>query len=335
MRSEHWIDLGYRRIQNILRMMKIATMRTLEQKISDAGPFNQRVEPHNLTKARNKLEQEDIVITENRQTGKWYRLSTTPRREWQARLELVEPIVQQMQDGTNHIAVGQTLEMAVYRALCMGRSNHEFVFLGGFPGQDKSDSRNLKKIDPPSLISGRYLAGGKKLDFVLVHARANLAGVEVKNTREWIYPDSKEIRELLSKCYELDAVPVMVCRRYAYVTFSVLNRCGVLLHQNYKQLLPDHLHDLAERAKNKELLGYHDIHLGNEPDQRLRHFIGELPHLLTEAKNRFVKYKDLLWEFARENMRYSEFAARCRRRSQGVSEDSDQPEDLDEPEDLY
>ena len=68
MSSDLYIKLGALRIQNILRKLKIATMRTLEQKISDAGPPNQRVEPLHLTTARKKLEDLGTVIQEQRQT---------------------------------------------------------------------------------------------------------------------------------------------------------------------------------------------------------------------------------------------------------------------------
>lgn len=324
-----YINLGALRIQNILRKLKIATMRTLEQKISDAGPYNQRVEPLHLTAARKKLEDLGTVIQEHRQTGPWYRLSTTPEGEWKERLNQVEPILERMQAGKHHMAVGKTLEIAVYRALLMERPNHGLEFFGAFQGHDSSDPRDWKKIEPPNTISGESLAGGKNLDFVLVHGEAGLAGIEVKNTREWLYPDSEELHALLRKCCDLNAVPVMVCRRYAYVTFSVLNRCGIILHQNYNQLLPDSLRDLATLAQDKELLGYHDIRLGNEPNQRLRHFMQKLPRLLPEARNRFAEYKDLLEEFVSGSMRYKEFSARSRRREQGEPEDHDWPEDYD------
>jgi hypothetical protein len=46
------LEIGKRRIANILRNHVAATLRTLEQKISDAGPTNQRVDPHLLTNAQ-------------------------------------------------------------------------------------------------------------------------------------------------------------------------------------------------------------------------------------------------------------------------------------------
>lgn len=228
--------------------------------------------------------------------------------------------------GGNSRRIGKTLEIAVFKALREGLSNDRGVpFVGGFQGLDDSDEETWRQIEPPSMISGRALSGDTKLDFILFHPTAGPAAMEVKNTREWMHPDKDLMLELLRKSCELDAVPVMICRRYAYVTFSVLHRCGVLLHQNYNQLLPEAMRDVAEQAKNKDLLGYHDIRLGTEPDSRLRRFVGrQLQSLLPEARERFDEYKDLLWEFACGEIDYKEFAGRSRRREQGVPEDFDQ-----------
>jgi hypothetical protein len=44
--------LAQKRVASVLRSYVIANERTLEQKISDAGPTNQRIEPFVLTQAR-------------------------------------------------------------------------------------------------------------------------------------------------------------------------------------------------------------------------------------------------------------------------------------------
>lgn len=59
---EQRIALGKRRMANILRKHAVSTMRTLEQKISDAGPLNQRVDPHLLTEARDQLQNQAKLI---------------------------------------------------------------------------------------------------------------------------------------------------------------------------------------------------------------------------------------------------------------------------------
>ncbi len=164
---------------------------------------------------------------------------------------------------------------------------------------------------------------------MLCGTSAGFAGIEVKNIREWIYPNREEVKELLLKCCAVDAVPILIARRIHYSAFMLLHSCGVIMHQTYNQRLPDSAHALAERAKHKDLLGYHDIRLGNQPDARLLKFIHQnLPKVLDKARVKFNQFKDLLQPFATKRMDYNEFAARVRRRVKGTNENSDE-EDQD------
>lgn len=119
----------------------------------------------------------------------------------------------------------------------------------------------------------------------------------------------------------------MIARRIPFVTFRLLSPCGLIIHQTYNQLFPLSETDLAAKLRDKTLLGYHDIRVGNEPDIRLKKFlITNLPKILAEARTRFEQNRDLLEAYARGNMPYKEFAARVRRRQQGVDEDHDSEE---------
>jgi hypothetical protein len=182
-----------------------------------------------------------------------------------------------------------------------------------------------KKEEPPQHIGRRALSGNKNLDFLIRHPSAGYLGVECKNVRVWLYPRDSELKETLQKCLARDAVPVLIARRIPYVTFAVLSRCGVIMHQLYNQLLPNAAADMAAQAKQKNLLGYHDIRLGNEPDARLLKFIGvNLPKIADNAREKFDEYKDLLDGFVNGGMSYEEFVGRAARRDRGESEDFDQ-----------
>jgi hypothetical protein len=195
--------------------------------------------------------------------------------------------------------------------------------LGAFPDLDEHDDSSLyQKEEPPSVISGRKCMG--RLDFILSTTAGVFAGVEIKNVREWMYPDRQEVRDLLRKCTSLDIVPVLISRRIPYVTFKLMNTCGVIVHQTYNQLFPSADVDLANKAKDKNLLGYHDIRVGNEPDARLQKFSAlHLPDLINSHRPTFDKFKDLLASFSTGAMKYKEFAARVRRRLDGTNEDGD------------
>ena len=314
-------QLALKRISNVLSKHGIALARTLEQKISDAGPFGQRIDPHVLTTARNHLIAESRVVKIVK-LAPWYHLTETSIKIVTRRLKEQLPVFEAMQRGDTGSRIGQALEIAIYRALIQQDKLDHF---GSFPDLAEHDDSTLySKEEPPASLSGRRIGGKQRLDFLVHHETAGWAGIESKNVREWLYPSRKEIVELLLKAVSLDIVPVLIGRRFPYVTFKVFSPCGVLFHQTYNQLLPEADHELAEKAKNKNLLGYHDIRIGNEPDDRLLKFIGtNLPKILPEARDKFDDYKDLLGAFADGSMDYEEFAARVRRREQGTNEDSD------------
>lgn len=308
------VYVAQRRIRNILRQREIATMRMLEQKISDAGPFDQRVDPHILTEAMQMLVRNGVVIKISRDNITWYRLASMPKKVWTKRLEKLEPILKELHGHSWKF--GKPFEVAVYRALLAGRKNLSVI--GYF---EHLDTLKPKKIEPPKIMVNGNLTR-RTLDFLLIHPTAGMVGIEVKNTREWLYPNNDLMYDFLSKCCELDAVPVMICRRYAYVTYSILNRCGVLLYQNYNQLMPESLRTLSEKVRHKDLIGYHDIRVGDQPNQRLQDFIvNKLPVLLPDARARFSEYRDLLDAFASRDMDYKEFVARSKRREEGIDED--------------
>lgn len=228
--------------------------------------------------------------------------------------------------------LGQALEIAVFPVL---DSQKGLDFFGNYHDLTAHDDSELyTKEEPPSSLSGRRIPSGKKLDFLFHHAEGGYAGLEVKNVREWFYPDRDEVRDMLFKCCALDVVPVLMARRIHYSTFSVLNPCGVIFHQVFNQLYPSSAAALATRVRDKRLLGYHDVRVGNEPDARLTRFIHDhLPDLLPTARASFGEFKDLLAAYADGTHSYKSFAAHVKRRLRGESEDLPGFEALEPPPD--
>lgn len=222
-------DLAERRLSLVLKTCTVATMRTLENKISDAGPAHMRIDPHILTAARNRLIDAGELHRDMRQNAPWYYLTTADKSTVEARLSVLMPLHRRFQRLGHR--VGQALEIAVYRAL---REQNDLMFMGHFKDLETHDDSTLyQKEEPPQALSGKPMPGDRSLDFIAVHPKAGAAGIEVKNIREWIYPDREEITELLLKCTAIDAVPVLIARRIQFSTFRVLSRCGVIMHQTY------------------------------------------------------------------------------------------------------
>lgn len=321
MEKNERLELARSRLVNVLRKQKVANFRTLEQKIADAGPFNQRVNPHILTTARNHLLENGTLVRIIRQVP-WFHLSDTPSETVNEKLQQLEPIHSALQSQRFNMRLGQTLEIAIFRAL---KGQSRLNFLGHFNDLDEHDDSSLySKEEPPSGLSGNLIPNGKKLDFVVVTGEAGFVGIEAKNVREWLYPNRDEVRDLLLKCCYANAVPVLIGRRIPFVTFKLLNACGAIVHQTYNQLYPSADSQLAGQAANKDLLGYHDIRVGNQPDGRLvKFFHTNLPNVVDEARLKFDAFKDLVEPFARNSISYAEFAGRVRRRLQGTTEDHD------------
>jgi len=314
------LDIARRRLLNILRAHTIALGRTLEQKIADAGPYNQRIDPHVLTQARHLLEHEGRILRLPRANTPWFHLSTAAPAVVAQRLAEQEAIHHATQDQRFTRRMGQTLEIAVYKAL---RDQDRLEYFGHFLDLEAhDDSQPYQKVEPPAHVSQRAIPGGKRFDFLLQHPTAGWTGVEVKNVREWLYPDRDEVKDMLAKACALDAVPVLIARRIPFVTFHLLYPCGLVIWQTYRQRYPAADQALAAQAADKRLLGYFDIRVGNEPDVHLQRFIQQnLPDVLPRARERFEAYKDLLGAYSTGTMSYPAFAARVRRRQSGVPED--------------
>jgi hypothetical protein len=311
-------QLATKRIFRVLSAHLIVNQRTLEQKIADAGPFNQRIDPHVLTEVRNQLMKEGAIAATHRAGAPWYYASNTLPTAYEARLAELLPIYRgYMAIGGR---IGQALEIATYRALAT-LPNADFS--GRFRDLNEHDDSTLyRKEEPPQHIGIRSLKGHERLDFILRTSDAGPLGLECKNVRHWMYPHVPEITETLQKCLALDAVPVLIARRIPFVTFAIFSKCGFIVHQTYNQLFPNTAATIAAQARDKTLLGYHDIRLGNAPDARLLKFaVVNLPNIASAARAKFEAHKDLLTRYAFGEITYEEFAARVLRRWRGENED--------------
>jgi hypothetical protein len=313
------IILGRSRIIRNLERLTIANWRTLEQKVSDAGPNHMRVDPHLLTQSKKGLIAEKRIIPITDRQVEWYALQETPDVAIERRLRELRPIHRALSNKNVAKRLGDSLEIAFFLA---AKDCPDYDLLGGFDlSQRKGNAHLYEKDEPGASIRGKRISGHRKLDFILRYPDG-YAGVEIKNIREWIYPDRPEVKEMLQKCLELDAIPILLARRIHISTFFVLNKCGVILWQNFNQLYADIDEEIAIQAKHKDKLGYHDIRIGHQPDRKMIQFANVgLPTALPAARQKFEEYKDLLTKYAFGEYTYKQFAGIAKLRSHGFSED--------------
>lgn len=312
------------RLVRLLDRHGVATMRTIEQKIADAGPFNQRINPHVLTEVRNALSKEGVIGVQKRAAANWYYATATDPEIVSSRLEELVPLYERAVARSFTTRVGDALEISVYKGLL----SIDADFQGRFRDLDKhDDSTPYSKEEPPSHIGKRELPGDLKLDFHYRHDNSGWAGIECKNIREWIYPQRREVRELITKAYHLDCIPVLIGRRIHPSTVFVFGKCGLIVHQNFNQLLPYSEAELAEELKHKNKMGYFDIRVGNTADSRMVRFLDQsLPAAMPGARDKWQAHADLVKRYATDpDMSYDEFAGRIARRSRGENEDGFEP----------
>jgi hypothetical protein len=193
------LALALRRIKSVLRTNIVCHLRTLEQKICDAGPINQRIDPHVVTNAL-RLLKNDLFVEQSPSGGRWFRLRDAPQAEAVAKGERLEALLAQIHSHTFTLRIGQALETAVFRGLLRQSTLN---FYGGFPDLDSHDDSTLyKNVPPPAIRNGRSI-GNRLFDFI-VSAHGVDAGIEVKNIREWVYPTSTVVKELVFKALTLD-----------------------------------------------------------------------------------------------------------------------------------
>lgn len=80
--------------------------------------------------------------------------------------------------------IGQALAIAVFKAL---RMQKQMTFFGHFKNLDAHDDSTLyQKEEPPQVVSTNAMPGDRSLDVLVSVPAAGLAGIEVKNIREWV-----------------------------------------------------------------------------------------------------------------------------------------------------
>jgi hypothetical protein len=197
-RSER-LAIARKRIISVLDTNTVCLARTLEQKIADAGPGHLRVDPHLITTTLRQLLKENAIAFLERGHGnaRWYYLSTTPprrrhSRRVQERLNTLLPLHDAFSTAPVSHRVGQAAEIAVCRALSLRPASLQFF--GAFSDlEEHADSQLYSKEEPLHIVSGRKTEGGL-LDFIVIHPSAGIAGIEVKNIRQWLYPSRTKYR---------------------------------------------------------------------------------------------------------------------------------------------
>jgi hypothetical protein len=105
-----------------LRAHGIATARTVEQKISDAGPSPQRVDPHILTAVRNRLVGEGKIKSYQVDGTTWYYLPDILQSRLDERFQAQLPVYRNINSGNLPMRVAKHWKSQPTRRFWRARS---------------------------------------------------------------------------------------------------------------------------------------------------------------------------------------------------------------------
>ena len=298
------IAVAKKRVPAVLDRDTVACQRTLEQKISEQGPTGQRVDPHLIGLAlKDMLELRRVRENHHPASGntKWFSNLITPQDLIDKRLDELAPLYSQVAGSSFGNLTGDALEIITFKCLDeVHRIKPRYVYQGFFDLDPNKKDRHGRypKVQPPKTVAGKVTR--KEADFIQFGYDEGGLCLECKNYREWLYPHSSMIKELIVKSNDLGLIPVMIHRRIHYTTITnFLEPAGIIAHESYYQYYPSDANELAAQVSYRRSLGFTDVKATEDPHPRTRKFIAEtLPKVVAHMADRWTKNRASLVAYA-------------------------------------
>lgn len=329
------IATAKRRIQSVLDRDTTACQKTLEQKISEQGPREMRVDPHLIGRAIVDLSELNRLITNNHPaTGHvgWFSNPGRAAAEVTARVDFLAPLYASVSGHGFGNLSGDALEVIVWKALREVQARERrFAYQGHFDlTRPKNRQGRYHRVHPPKTM-GEHTTQKEGDFFQFGHAAGSLC-IECKNYREWIYPDHGIIKELIIKASDLGMIPVLVARRLHYTTRNnLLYPAGIIAHESLYQYYPADHADLAAQVRHARNLGFTDVLSIEEPHARTRRFFSELlPSIVPAMAAKWTRNIDALVAFANDEIKLHELYREINSpAASSWSDDGPTPADMD------
>lgn len=301
--KEEWAGLADAVVRDVVGRELAFGARELEAKVADRkwGDFP-TIQPHLLTPATASLRREGLITYEGAATrgGGFQRVfviadpsKAATRVAGRKRLLLARYRTWATAGRDwNPSPIGSALERVVHASL-LETAPFGYRLLSPIVGE----VRELlgSRVPGGPLDNAAWLT---RLDGTGMPMRSVLIMVEAKNLREWIYPRTQELYQLLDKAASVQVahpnipiVPVLVCRRFHYTTGVMAKQVGMHLIETKTQFVrPVVLSvDDGQRKVNEVVneLGY-DVTLNDEATPAMkRQFETTLPSRVDEAAERW------------------------------------------------
>lgn len=327
--AEEWRQRGADAIQELLRREHAVTQQEMEAKLADRlpGPRGgpQRVQPHHLTTARRRLLAAGameltrertrgsgrVITTFNLDDSKKSQRAAGRKRLLQARFHSWS---QASSDWGSTPPISAGLERVVQASL-QTAAPHGYRLLR--PAGGEVTTLLNAPVPGGSLDNAAFYTGLDELG--LPTAPVHLP-IEAKNVRQWIYPQTQELFQVLSKSARLQQahptmriVPVLVCREKHTLTALMAEQMGFHVISTWRQYLRPIVATYDEGARDRfeqvrDELGF-NLELHEEAaEPMVGHFTTVLPRRIHEAATRWATVcghpdvPDLLLDLRRDEL---------------------------------
>jgi hypothetical protein len=275
-------------LSNVGRLV-MAPRKTLESKISEAG--RERVHPKPLGEAMHTMLTAGDLVAEKIRGTEVLSLPDTPATDLDRRrvqLDRLLEIYHRHASGArrNQGVIGAAGELMLKRAF--GESaTMDYMHWGDAHGYRDA------VLDQPSdgLVVIRNPVPGQNI-------HENVALVEVKNRREWHYPENYMLWKLVRNAYLCDIVGVYLARRIPKTTFwYTFKRAGAIGVETFNQFAPAASEPELGDVKHRDGMGYHDLYFKDTVPPYLQRQIDQLPERITAARARMQAVRPIVSEY--------------------------------------
>ena len=281
-----WNTWRIQTINRLLRRHKVASQRELEARLSDfLPPGTPWVFPHDITSLKRT---HDIVEVSNDPVP-FYTRRNMPRMYYEPVLQTKQAINRGYNDICAQETCGDIGEQVVFKSMQAAKNLALKPHTLG----------NVKEINghrtDGTLDTYGYVTSPQ--DNTLRTARP--LGVEVKNVRHFVYPDSSDIWQTLRCAVELQCLPVLTTRRVHFKTFLFCRSIGMIVHESQKQYFAASLSEDPRLLAAHEDLNFLDVIAWEEADPFIVQFFEEtVPKIIDRTASTFERYSDLIGDYA-------------------------------------
>jgi len=306
--AEEWRDLAVDAVLDFVESEGAFVIPELEAKLADhAWGQYPPIQPHHLTTARLRLVHEGTLEHTSAPTrgGGMIATYTGPdptkgARRAAARKRLLHSRYLSWTKRTSDwdpAPIGSALERVVFRSV-VSSAPHGYRLLNPAGGE-------------VGTMFNQRVPGGP-IDCVAVHSALDDYGlpsastfvlVEAKNLRQWIYPSTQELFQLLDKAASLQTAhpevrfaPVLVCRRINPITASFARHVGFHIIETRVQYVRPIVRETEGGARKfdevNDELGYGVVANDDAVTPMINQFRRTLPPRLDEVSERWRKFAD-------------------------------------------